>query len=53
MYRLGYRSQTTPVIEELTGQKPTTFSQFARNYIQNGLSWPNQLSVLTGWLKFE
>jgi uncharacterized protein YbjT (DUF2867 family) len=53
MYRLGYRSQRTPVIEELTGQKPTTFSQFARNYIQNGLSWPNQLSVLTGWLKFE
>jgi uncharacterized protein YbjT (DUF2867 family) len=53
MYRSGYRSQVTTVVEQLTGEKPTSFSQFARNYIQNGLSWPNQLSMLTGWLKFE
>jgi uncharacterized protein YbjT (DUF2867 family) len=53
MYRTGHRSQTTTVIEQLTEQKPTTFSQFARDYAQNGLSWPNQLSMLTGWLKFE
>jgi uncharacterized protein YbjT (DUF2867 family) len=53
MYRSGYRSQVTTVVERLTGQKPTSFSQFARNYIQDGLSWPNQLNMLTGWLKFE
>jgi uncharacterized protein YbjT (DUF2867 family) len=53
MYRTGHRSQTTAVIEQLTEQKPTTFSQFARDYAQNGLSWPNQLKVLTGWLKLE
>jgi uncharacterized protein YbjT (DUF2867 family) len=53
MYRTGYRSQTTTVVEQLIGQKPTSFSQFARNYAQNGLGWPNQLKVLTGWLKFE
>jgi uncharacterized protein YbjT (DUF2867 family) len=53
MYRSGYRSQVTTVVEQLTEQKPTSFSQFARNYVQNGLSWPNQLNVLTGWLKFE
>jgi uncharacterized protein YbjT (DUF2867 family) len=53
MYRSGYRSQVTTVVEQLTGQKPTSFSQFARNYVRDGLSWPNQLNVLTGWLKFE
>lgn len=53
MYRSGYRSQVTSVVEQLTEQKPTSFSQFARSYVQNGLSWPNQLNMLTGWLKFE
>jgi len=53
MYRSGYRSQTTAVVEQLTEQKPTSFSQFARDYAQNGLGWPNQLSMLTGWLKVE
>jgi uncharacterized protein YbjT (DUF2867 family) len=53
MYRSGYRSQTSTVVEQITEQKATSFSQFARNYVQNGLSWPNQLSMLTGWLKFE
>ena len=53
MYRSSYRSQVTTVVEQLTGQKPTSFSQFARNYVQDGVSWPNQLNVLTGWLKFE
>jgi uncharacterized protein YbjT (DUF2867 family) len=53
MYRSGFRSQTTNVVEQLTEQKPTSFSQFVRNYVQEGLSWPNQLSMLTGWLKFE
>lgn len=53
MYRSGYRSQTTTVVEQLTQQEPTSFSRFARKYVQNGLSWPNQLSMLTGWLKFE
>ena len=53
MYRSGYRSQVTTVVEQLTGHKPTSFSQFARSYVQDGLSWPNQLNVLTGWLKFE
>ena len=53
MYRSGQRSRETTVIEQITGQKPTSFSQFASNYFQNGLSWPNQLSTVTGWLKFE
>jgi hypothetical protein len=53
IYRTGHRSQTTDVIEQLTEQKPTSFLQFARDYAQNGLGWPNQLSMLTGWLKFE
>lgn len=53
MYRSGFRSQVTTVVEQLTGHKPTSFSQFARNYVQDGLSWPNQSNVLTGWLKFE
>jgi uncharacterized protein YbjT (DUF2867 family) len=53
MYRSGYRSQVTTVVEQLTEQKPTSFSQFAKSYVQNGLSWPNQLNMLTGWLKFE
>jgi uncharacterized protein YbjT (DUF2867 family) len=53
MYRSGYRSQVTTVVEKLTEQKPTSFLQFARNYVQDGLNWPNQLNVLTGWLKFE
>jgi uncharacterized protein YbjT (DUF2867 family) len=53
IYRSGYRSQVTTVVEKLTEQKPTSFSQFARDYAQNGLGWPNQLSMLTGWLKFE
>ncbi len=53
MYRLGHRSKTTSVVEQLTKQKPTTFSQFVKNYVQNDLSWPNQLNTLTAWLKFE
>ena len=53
MYRSDYRSQTTTVVEQLTGQDPITFSQFVSDYKQNGLSWPNQLNFLTGWLKFE
>jgi uncharacterized protein YbjT (DUF2867 family) len=53
MYRAGHRSQVTTVVEQLTEQKPASFLQFTRNYIQDGLSWPNQLNVLTGWLKFE
>jgi uncharacterized protein YbjT (DUF2867 family) len=53
MYRSGYRSQVTTVVQQLTEQKPTSFSQFARDYVQDGLSWPNQSNVLTGWLKFE
>jgi uncharacterized protein YbjT (DUF2867 family) len=39
MYGSGYRSQTTTVVEQLTAQKPASFSQFAKNYVQNGLSW--------------
>lgn len=53
MYKSGSRSQTTNVVEQLTERKPISFSQFARNYVQNGLSWPNQLRMLTGWSKFE
>jgi uncharacterized protein YbjT (DUF2867 family) len=53
MYRSGFRSQTTDVVEQLTEQTPTSFSQFVRNYVQSGLSWPNQTSMLTGWIKFE
>lgn len=53
MYRSDYRSQTTTVVEQLTEQEPISFSQFASDYKQNGLSWPNQLNFLTGWLKFE
>ena len=53
VYRSGHRSRETTVIEQITGQKPTSFSKFASNYFQNGLSWPNQLNTVTGWLKFE
>ena len=53
MYRSGFRSQTTAVVEQLTDQKPTPFSQLVRNYVQSGLSWTNQTNMLTGWLKFE
>ncbi|MGH9975797.1 MAG: NmrA family NAD(P)-binding protein, partial [Nitrososphaeraceae archaeon] len=53
IYRSGYRSQITSVVEQLTKHKPTTFSQLVKNYAQNGLSWPNQLSTFTGWLRFE
>ena len=53
MYKSGSRSQTTNVVEQLTERKPISFSQFARNYVQNGLSWPNQMRTLTGWSKFE
>jgi uncharacterized protein YbjT (DUF2867 family) len=53
MYRSDYRSQTTTVVEQLTEQEPISFSQFVSDYKQNGLSWPNQLNFLTGWLKFE
>jgi hypothetical protein len=30
--RAGYASQTTKVVEQITGQKPITFSQFAKDY---------------------
>jgi uncharacterized protein YbjT (DUF2867 family) len=53
IYRSGHRSKTSTLVEQLTGQKPTSFSHFVRNYVQSGLGWPNQLSTLTGWLKFE
>jgi uncharacterized protein YbjT (DUF2867 family) len=53
MYKSGSRSQTTNVVEQLTGRGPISFSQFTRNYVRNGLSWPNQLRMLTGWSKFE
>lgn len=53
MYKSGSRSQMTNVVEQLTERKPISFSQFARNYVQNGLSWPNQERTLTGWSKFE
>lgn len=53
MYRLGHRSRETTVIEQITGQKPTSFSQFASDYFKNGLSWPNQPNMVTGWSKFE
>jgi uncharacterized protein YbjT (DUF2867 family) len=53
MYRSGHRSRKTTVIEQMTGQKPTSFSQFASDYFKNGLSWPNQPSMVTGWSKFE
>jgi uncharacterized protein YbjT (DUF2867 family) len=30
--RAGYASQTTKVVEQITGRKPITFSQFAKDY---------------------
>lgn len=53
IYKSDHRSRETGVIEQITGQKPTSFSQFVSNYFRNGLSWPNQVSKVTGWLKFE
>jgi uncharacterized protein YbjT (DUF2867 family) len=32
--RAGYASQTTTVIEQITGRKPIPFTQFANNYAQ-------------------
>ena len=35
LYRViksGYASQTTAVVEQITGQKPISFEQFARDY---------------------
>jgi len=30
----GYASQITTVVEQITGQKPISFSQFAKDYVQ-------------------
>ena len=30
--RKGYASQVSPAIEEVTGRKPTTFDQFAKDH---------------------
>jgi hypothetical protein len=30
--RTGYLSKISPAVEQVTGNKPTTFSQFARDY---------------------
>lgn len=30
--RAGYLSKISPAVEEVTGNKPITFSQFARDY---------------------
>jgi len=30
--RAGYLSEISPAVEQVTGNKPTTFSQFARDY---------------------
>ena len=32
--KAGYASQTTTLVEEITGRKPVSFSQFVRDYIQ-------------------
>ena len=53
MYKSDYRSQTTNGGRTAYGRGPISFSQFASDYKQNGLSWSNQLNFLTGWLKFE
>jgi hypothetical protein len=30
--RLGHASQTTTVLEQITGRKPISFTQFAKDY---------------------
>ena len=32
--RAGHASQTTNIVEQITGRKPISFSQFARDYVQ-------------------
>jgi hypothetical protein len=32
--RTGYGLQTTTIVEEITGRKPISFSQFVRDYAQ-------------------
>jgi hypothetical protein len=32
--RAGYGSQTTTIVEQITGRKPISFSQFVKDYAQ-------------------
>jgi uncharacterized protein YbjT (DUF2867 family) len=34
LYRKGYASHVSPAIEEVTGEKPITFAQFAKDYAE-------------------
>jgi uncharacterized protein YbjT (DUF2867 family) len=34
LYKLGYASEVTPVVEQVTGKKPITFEQFANDYAE-------------------
>jgi hypothetical protein len=33
-FRKGYASQVYSGVEEITGKKPTTFAQFAKDYVE-------------------
>lgn len=34
IYKAGYASEVTPVVEQVTGKKPITFEQFAKDYVE-------------------
>ena len=34
IYRMGYASETTMVVEQMTGRKPISFAQFAKDYVE-------------------
>ena len=34
IYKAGYASETTTVVEQITGRKPISFSQFAKDYVE-------------------
>jgi hypothetical protein len=35
-YRKGHGSEVSSAVEEVTGKKPISFSQFAKDYVQRG-----------------
>jgi hypothetical protein len=34
LYRAGYASKTTSVVEQITGRKPILFAEFAKDYVE-------------------
>ena len=35
IYRAGYASDTTTIVEQITGRKSISFAQFAKDYVED------------------